>query len=200
MTKNRQRMQELIKYAEEAVDKNGYAVIDVKLPPDDQLYNPLSTGANLDLSEDIYDFIDLQANIIPSKIPLKIRFHGEADEDRQAEIKRLMHRHYTMKAYDVTWDFAANFKKTIGLSVFGICVLIAYFLVSVLADKQLIAEILSIIGSFSLWEAANAVLLDRPALRRRRNGIEQNIDQCVEFVSLSEEKIAGSEKIDGEGK
>lgn len=182
MTKRKERMKELIQYAEDVMDDSGYAVIDVKLPDEENLYNPLSTGTNLDLNEDIYEFIDLQANIIPAKIPLKICFHGRVDEDRQQEIRRLMHRHYTMRSYDVTWDFAANFRKTIFLTVFGIAVLIAYFLVSLLKGEQLFAEILSIVGTFSLWEAANAILLDRPALKRTRDAIEQNIYQKVEFV------------------
>lgn len=183
MSKSKERVKELVKYAEDAIDKDGYAVIDVKLPPDEELYNPLSTGNNLDLNGAIYDFIDEQANIIPSKIPLKIRFHGDVDEDKQLEIKRLMHRHYTIRSYDVTWDFAANFRKAIFLTIFGVAVLIAYFLVTVLVDDPLFPEILSIVGSFSLWEAANAILLDRPALRRHRDAVEQNINQCVEFVS-----------------
>ena len=183
MSKNKERVKELVQYAEDIVDKDGYAVIDVKLPSEEDLYNPLSTGQNLDLNGDIYDFIDEQANIIPAKVPLKIRFHGDVDEDRQQEIRRLMHRHYTIRSYDVTWDFAANFRKAMFLSIFGVVVLIAYFLVTVLADNPLFPEILSIVGSFSLWEAANAILLDRPALKRHRDAVEQNINQCVEFVS-----------------
>lgn len=187
MSKNKERMRELIRYAEVVIDDDGYAVIDVKLPKEEDLYDPLSMASNLDLRGDIYDFIDSQANIIPSKVPLKIRFHGDISPDKQEEIKKLMHRHYTMRSYDVTWDFAANFRKTLFLSLFGIGVLMAYFLVSLLADKQLFAEILSIVGTFSLWEAANAILLDRPSLRRKHDAIEQNINQIVEFVSSCEE-------------
>ncbi len=182
MSKNKERMRELVKYAEEIIDDSGYAVIDVKLPRDEELYDPLSTGNNLDLNPAIYDFIDQQANIIPSKIPLKIRMHGDVDEDKQEEIRRLMHRHYMMRSYDVTWDFAANFRKALFLIIFGVAVLVVYFLVTVLLDNPLFAEILSIVGSFSLWEAANAILLDRPSLKRNRDAIEQNINQIVEFV------------------
>lgn len=196
MSKRKERMKELVKYAEEIVDDEGYAVIDVRLPEGKDLYNPLSTGANLDLNGDIYDFIDQQANIIPSKIPLKIRFHGNVDKDKQDEIRQLMHRHYTMRSYDVTWDFAANFRKAIFLTVFGIAVLIAYFLVTVLVDNPLFAEILSIVGSFSLWEAANAILLDRPALRRSHDAIEQNINQRLEFVpDENDENLELNDKI-----
>lgn len=187
MSKNKDRMRELVKYAEDVMESDGFAVIDVKLPAEEDLYNPLSTGKNLDLNNDIYDFIDQQANIIPSKIPLKIRFHGDVDEDKRQEIKNLMHKHYTMRSYDVTWDFAANFRKTLFLTIFGILVLIAYFVVTVVADNPLFAEVLSIVGTFSLWEAANAVLLDRPALKRTRNGIEQNISQTIEFVSTRDD-------------
>lgn len=183
MSKSRERMKELVKYAEEIVDESGYAVIDVKLPREEELYDPLSMGSNLDLDPAIYDFIDRQANIIPSKVPLKIRMHGDVDEDKQQEIKRLMHRHYMMRSYDVTWDFAANFRKALFLILFGVAVLSVYFVVTVLLDEPLFAEILSIVGTFSLWEAANAILLDRPSLKRNRDAVEQNISQVIEFVS-----------------
>ena len=189
MSKNKERMKELVKYAEEIIDESGYAVIDVKLPSEEELYDPLSTGNNLDLNPAIYDFIDQQANIIPSKVPLKIRMHGDVAEDRQEEIKRLMHRHYMMRSYDVTWDFAANFRKALFLIIFGIAVLSVYFLVTVLLNNPLFAEILSIVGSFSLWEAANAILLDRPSLKRSRDAIEQNIGQVIEFVPFSDADV-----------
>lgn len=182
MSNYKERMRELVEYAEDIIGEDGYAVIDVRLPSADELYNPLSIGTNLDLNPEIYDFIDAQANIIPARIPLRIRFHGSADEQTRQEIKRLMRRHYTMRSYDVTWDAAANTRKIIFLSLFGIAVLAVYFTVSVLTGNELFAEILSIVGTFSLWEAANAILLDRPALRRKRNDIEQNISQSIEFV------------------
>ncbi len=193
MSKNGDMLKELVQYAEQLKDEEGFAVIDVKLPDDEDLYNPLSTESNRDLNGDIYDFIDMQANIIPANVPLKIRFHGEADPEKQQQIKEMAHKHYMMRAYDVAWDFAANMRKSLFLIVFGIVVLIAYFAIMFTKNSPLTAEILSIIGSFSLWEAANAILLDRPSLRRRLKNNEQNIEQVMEFVSDKEAEMQGQD-------
>ena len=185
MTKREQkkeRMAELIKYVEEIRDENGFAVVDVDLKNGAEIYDPLSVGKNRDLSEGVYAFIDEQTNIIPANVPLKVRFHADLNEDEQEEIKKMMHRHYIMKSFDVVWDMASNFKKMLVMAAFGVAVLVAYFLISFLVNQPLFAEILSIVGSFSLWEAAGALFLERPRLRREHKNVEQNINQIIEFV------------------
>ena len=182
--KRKHQAAQFIHYLEAIKDAEGFACIDVSLNEDTALYDPISFGENLDLNSSIYDFIDTQANIIPAHIPLRIRFHGSAmSPEEQENVRKIMRRHYTMKSYDITWDMAANFRKMLGFSLFGAAMLAVYFYVAFAADKAFASELLSIIGSFSLWEAAGAFLLDRPRLRREYAGIMQNVHQTVEFVS-----------------
>lgn len=182
MGKKKLRAEEIIRYVEAMRDKEGYAVVDVE-PKEGELYHPLCTRENRDLSVEVYEFIDEQASIVPAEIPLKVRFHGNFSEQEQEDIRLMMRRHYTRKSYDVSWDEAANLKKMIALSIFGVAILTVYFIVA-LTSQVLFAEILSIVGSFSLWEAADAFLLERPHLRRERKNIEQNLNQAVEFVPV----------------
>lgn len=193
--KARKRAEEILAYLESMKDDEGHIAIDVNIS-NTPLYDELSVGSNLDLNGAIYDFIDREANLIPAKIPLKIRFVGrDVSPEEQAEIRRIMHKHYTLKSLDITWDKAANFKKMVGLSLFGVAVLAAYFLLSVFDGNPMITEILSIIGSFSLWEATGSYLLDRPQLRREHANVMQNINQKIEFIGTSqtpaqEQKVA----------
>ncbi len=180
MTK-KQRAQELLEYVENIRDEEGYAVVDVNIG-EDTLYDPLSLKGNKDLNGEIYSYIDAQTNVIPSNIPLRIRFHGDVDEAEQDEIRKIMHRHYTMQSYDNSWDLAANFRKMILLAVFGAIVLAVYLFLAITEKHVFMAEILSIVGSFSLWEAADAFLLERPHLRREHHNIEQSLNQKIEFV------------------
>ncbi len=185
--KHQRLTKDIVHYVKTLKDSEGYACIDIKLNPDTELYDPLSTAKNLDLNKDIYEFIDEQANIIPARVPLRIRFIGtNLSPEEQELIRQTMRRHYTMKTYDVVWDMALNLRKMIGFTVFGIGVLAAYFYVSFATDRAFATEILSIIGSFSLWEAADAYLLERPVLRREYKNIMQNVNQFVEFVQESD--------------
>lgn len=183
MGKGKRQVAEILHYAEALRDAKGRACIDIKLNADTELYDPLSVGENLDLNGDIYAFIDAQANIIPARIPLHIRFCGrEVSPQEQENIRQIMRRHYTMRSYDVLWDMAANLRKMICFALFGAAVLAVYLWLAFTSDRPLSAEILSIIGSFSLWEAADAFLIERPRLRREHANIMQNIQQTVEFT------------------
>lgn len=180
--KKKEQMEKLLGYIEKIKDNNGRAVIDVNIEDKHNIYNPLSYGENLDLNEEIYSFIDSQTNVIPAEIPLVVRFHGKVDENEQDKIKNIMQQHYTLKSFDILWDVAANMRKMVALCIFGVLVLAAYFYISFTSGNVMFAEILSIIGSFSLWEAADAFLLERPRLRRERRNLEQNIKQSIEFI------------------
>ena len=181
--KYKRQAEDIIRYVAAMRDAEGYACIDIHLSSDIELYDPLSYGENLDLSNGIYDFIEGQDNMIPAHVPLRIRFHGRSlSPEEQEKIRRIMRRHYTMLSYDVMWDMAANFRKMIGFSIFGVVMLGIYFYLVLSSDNAIATEALSIIGSFSLWEAADAFLLERPRLRRERANIMQNRNQLIEFV------------------
>lgn len=177
----KQRAAEMLEYLESVRDKDGFAVVDVNLG-EDALYDPLSLKGHKDLRGEIYDFIDAQTNVIPSEVPLRIRFHGHVEKEEQEEIRAIMHRHYTMKSYDNAWDLAANMRKMLLLAIFGAIVLAVYLFLAITDKHVFMAEILSIVGSFSLWEAADAFLLERPGLRRAYKSIEQSLNQKIEFV------------------
>ena len=181
MTK-KERAQEMLNYLENVTDEEGFAVVDVNLSEETALYDPLSLKGHKDLNGEIYDYIDAQTNVIPSAIPLRIRFHGDIAEEEQDGVRQMMHRHYTMRSYDNAWDLAANFRKLLLLAVFGAIVLAVYLYLAITEAHVFMAEILSIIGSFALWEAADAFLLERPHLRREHKSIEQNLNQKIEFI------------------
>ena len=179
----KKRAEEVIEYLKGIRDGEGYAVVDIDVGDGSTLYDPLSMGKQRDLNGDIYDYIDAQTNVVPAEIPLRIRFHGDIPAEEQETVKSAMQRHYTLKSLDVSWDLAANLRKMVLLALFGVAVLALYFYFAFTRDDAFFAEILSIVGSFSLWEAADALLLERPHLRRESKNIEQSLSQRLEFVS-----------------
>ncbi len=177
----KQEKEELLQYIERILDKDGYAVVDVCIDRD-SLYDPYSLKGEKDLNGDIYNYIEAQTNIIPANVPLKIRLHGDVPAEEQEEIRKIMHRHYTMKSFDISWDKMANLRKMILLALFGAAVLAVYLYLAIVGKNVFMSEILSIVGSFSLWEAADSFLLERPHLRREYKNNEQSLNQCIEFV------------------
>lgn len=198
----KQKKQELLEYIERILDDEGNAVVDVNLGGGGEIYEPLSLKGDKDLGRGVYDFIESQTNVIPANIPLRIRFHGDFGQEEQKEIKEIMHRHYTMKSFDISWDMVANFRKMLLLALFGAGVLALYLYLAITGKNAFTAEILSIVGSFSLWEAADAFLLERPHLRREMRNNEQSLSQKIEFITDGDNdlpelsgEIKASEKI-----
>lgn len=183
----KQRKEELLKYIERIRDDEGFAVVDVSLGKEVTVYDPLSLKGQRDLNGEIYEYIEAQTNVIPANVPLRIRFHGDFSAEEQEEIRQMMHRHYVMKSFDISWDLIANFKKMLFLALFGAAMLAVYLSLALTSNNALMTEILSVIGSFSLWEAVDALLLERPDLRRDNRNNEQSLNQRIEFVRDEEE-------------
>lgn len=180
----RGNLQTLHRYIEqEYMDADGYAVIDVSLYDGLTLYDPMSLGKQRDLNQEIYDFIEQKAYIIPAQIPLKIRFHGNALSDaEQNEIRRLLSEHYTVVLHDKIWDKRNNRHKLFGMCAVGIAFLSLYFFFALKREDGLFLEILSVIGSFALWEAADCFILERKEINAELLNTAQHLTQEVEFV------------------
>lgn len=188
-------IQTLHQYIEqEYMDDDGYAVIDVLLYDGLELYHPMSMGKQRDLNQEIYDFIEQKAYIIPAQIPLKIRFHGDAfPGDEQAEIRRLLSEHYAVILHDKVWDKRNNRKKLLAMAAIGIVFLSLYLFLALKREDGLFLEILSVIGSFALWEAADCLMLERREINEELLNTAQFLTLEVEFVvepSVKEEAVS----------
>ena len=64
------------------------------------------------------------------------------------------------------WDAASNRFKTLLWFGAGVLLVSIYLAVALNSDDSLIIELLSTIGSFSLWGAADSFLIERRDIRR----------------------------------
>lgn len=177
-------MQTLHQYMEqEYMDEDGYAVIDVCLYDGLELYNPMSMGRQRDLNPEIYDFIEQKAYIIPAWTPLKVRFcGGKLLAEEKEEIKRLLLEHYTVILHDKAWDKRINRRKLFGMAAVGVVFLSLYFFFALKREDGLFLEILSVIGSFALWEAADCLMLERREINTEIFNTAQHLTQEIEFI------------------
>ena len=163
------------------LDASGRFVIGVNLQNVDPV-SPLSFGEIPTLSEDLYDYVEEKANLVPAEIPLHIEFHGGALSQKEQEAIRSAFRdHYTRKKYDRDWDLAACARRTTRLFVLGAVLILLYLGLSASGSDNLFLEILSIFGSFAVWEAADELLLSRPEIRRAYDDACQFEDAMLSF-------------------
>lgn len=177
------RLRTLRRYLdEEYMNDEGVGVIDVCLSEGLELYDPLSWGRQRELNPEIYDFIGQKANLLPAQVPLRICFHGHVPPEDQEQIRRLMAEHYSLELQDRMWDLRSNRHKLIGMVAVGVVFLSLYFFFALREDDGLFLELLSVIGSFALWEAADCFLLERRAITRDMMNIAQHMTQEVVFL------------------
>ena len=169
---------------QEYMDADGYAVIDIALYDGFARYHPLSLGRQLDLNEEIYDFIEQKASIIPAQLPLKLSFHGgNLDAAEQERVRQLLTEHYTVCLHDKLWDKRINRRKLVGMSAVGLFFLSLYFYFALKREDGLFLEVLSVVGSFALWEAADSLMLERRDINAEIRNIAQHLTQEVVFAA-----------------
>lgn len=149
----------------------------------DEPYHPLSGKTQLD--DSLFAYMESQANLLPSLVPIRVILHG-VPEMEQETVSKLMREHYQTVMQDQLWDKHSSQRRMLYLTLIGTAFLGVYLLLALNREDSLFLEILSVIGSFSLWEAANCFLLERREIRRSLQETAQFITAEIAFASAEE--------------
>lgn len=167
---------------EKYLQKDGTALIEIELYEGFELYDPLTRGKTRRLNQDIFELVERETNLIPTVTPLCICFHGrKLDETEQDEIRRMYKERYQNECFDKEWDQRTERGRFIRMLVFGIFMMTLYIIRSVNSDDTLFLEIISVLASFSLWEAADIWLVEEREIRKERFSFRQLRDARIEF-------------------
>lgn len=158
----KKKMSEYIK--EEYIDASGIAVIDVNLD-NFEVFNQLSMGKQRTLNKEIIEYIDEKSYPIPVDIPIKINIYGSFEDAVKEEIINKLQEHYDLMLNDKKFDLKINAVRSSVLFIIGVILLIFYLLLANFTVNKLWYEILSIVSTFIIWEAADFFILERYALR-----------------------------------
>lgn len=155
----------LREFAEEKyVNSEGFANIDVFMDGNEYL-DPYSDPNNPELSEDFINYIENQAYYIPVDYPLQVTLHSSEKIDTDA-IENKIKEHYWKQLSDKEDDLKNNKIISTVLFILGTVLLSAYFLIAYLPQtSDIFNEILSIAGSFTIWEAIDYLILNRNAIK-----------------------------------
>ena len=160
---------------------NGRARIDVDLT-DAELYAPMSRGRLRRLNDEIFEHIEYTANLLPTLVPLRVVFCGvEPDPQERERVRELYERHYKVAMRDKLRDRRRNTSKMLYMILVGVVFLAIYLILALNSEDNIFLEILSIIGSFSLWEAANCFLLERRDIQRELMAVAQFLTAEIVF-------------------
>ncbi len=168
--------------ANEYLDENGTAVIEINGYCGLVWFEPLSSGKQLELNSEIYEYIDKKVKGIPINYFIKLKFiNSNLSEDKKQRIKNQIKEHYGLILKERNIKLKFNIIKILGLFIFGVLLLAISFALNKSQLGEIVVEILSIIASFSLWEAADFYLFERNQLKFQRLNAGQIAIAEVEF-------------------
>lgn len=168
-------------YIEKHYIKDGKAVIPIHLNTLNELYMK-HDQKKLALSDEVCDYIEEIAYIIPLKYPIILEIHcPEITEDQQLRIKKVIKNNYGMEIDDRDYDIHVANRKCISLFFVGILILIlSYALENILLEVFL--EFLYIAGWVALWEMCEVLMLNNAEKRTERLYKLQLYDSEIKFV------------------
>lgn len=150
---------------EEYLNENNEAVIHIDGRGLNGAFEPLSIGVQRELKGELFDFVERKADPIPVEIPLVLQFEGmNAGEEEQESIRQMLKEHYMLILVDKKVDLYYNTIQSILYFLLGLAVLVGAYFLAPVVSSVFFTILLSIIATFSLWEAVDSSLLKRRAI------------------------------------
>lgn len=186
----RKRLNHKIKYSEKDYVKknymkNGKAVIPIKIKKLDELYMK-HDYLKLDLSDEVSDYIEEIAYIIPSNVDivLEVHYRDEFSETQQQRIKKVFKSNYGSDIDDIDYKVRINNYKAIILFLFGAFFIFMSFIFNNLSFglAGFIAEFFMISGWVFIWDMVETISIKRSELITRRINKLQLYDAEITFI------------------
>ena len=155
----------------------------IKIDNENELYNPFDKFEET-LSEDLISYINNKSQItsIKEKEDIEIISEKKIDENK---FKKSFEKYCDEQLILINRQQKINRKKQIGMLIVGIIFIIFSIL---LTDKinLIILEIISTIGSFSIWESANSWLLQSKVIKFNKLRAIKLKNSEIKFKNLND--------------
>ena len=186
----RKNINHRIRYSEKAyVEKNymkdGKAVIPIKINKLDELYMA-HDYLKLDLSDQVFDYIEEIAYIIPSNVDivLEVHYHDEISNNQQQRIRKVFKSNYGSDIDDIDYDLRMHNYRAILYFLFGTFFIFMSFIFNTLtfALAGFIAEFFMISGWVFIWNMIEIISIKRSDLITKRINKLQLYDADITFI------------------
>jgi len=163
-------------------DDNGSkrtAEVEIRIESEDDLYNRFDPSRRK-LSDDVLKYIMecMPSYRIGGSHRLVIRSASPVDEDR---VRSVFAENLDVAIADTKVEKRHNTLNQLRLFIIGIAFISIWLVASTYLDG-LWPEVLSIIGSFSVWEAANIWIKENPGVKARRIVLESLKESDIVFA------------------
>lgn len=141
--------------------KDEKAVIPIHINNIGELYVSYDSQRQI-FNPDMISYIEDIAYYIPYDYSIVLEFSGISfTEEEKAQLMENVTDQFGMKTHDMDVELNYNTKKAMKLFLIGSIVLAISFIIQTMNYTAYISEILSIIGTFSIWEFVNTIWFER---------------------------------------
>lgn len=141
--------------------KDEKAVIPIHIHDIGELYISYDLQRQI-FNPDMISYIEDIAYYIPYDYSIVLEFSGISfTEEEKAQLMENVTDQFGMKTHDMDVELNYNTKKAMKLFLIGSIVLAISFIIQTMNYTAYISEILSIIGTFSIWEFVNTIWFER---------------------------------------
>ena len=166
----------------EYLTDDGDADIIMILKNKEDLFDSRTSGNQLELRKDFYDYVDEKTSILDNNIQINLHIKGLNITDREkGRAKHIIKEHYAMELYKIQKEYQTHKNKIIGLFLLGFLSLLFYAISYYLTKSQFLLEVFGFLFSFSLWQAFEKLIYTLYVLKKDREAIAQRLLINVEI-------------------
>ena len=172
---------------DEFLTEDGTAEIFLNVKDKDEVFDTWTSGKQLELENDIYQFIEQKTEMLGNHIPIRLHILGcSFDSNEQGIIKHILKEHYAIELYKIQKKYEKYRNKIISFILFGLLSLILYALSTHFANPIFFQTVFTFLFTFSLWEAMDSIIYTFSEIRYERDAITQNL--LIELIFQSNEE------------
>lgn len=166
----------------EYLTDDGDADIFLRLRDKYELFDYRTVNEQLEVNKSIYSYVDDKSSMLDNDVQVNLHILGlDLEEHDQGKVKHIIKEHYAIELYKVQKKYRSIKNITILLALFGILMLVSYWLIYVTTKSTFLLEVFGFLFSFSLWKAFENILYIMKDLQYDSECIAQKLLMNVEF-------------------
>lgn len=170
----------------EFLSSEGNANIILKVEKKDEIFDSKTVERQLNLRDDIYNYIDAKSAMLRNSIKLQLKIVGiNLNSTEKERLKHIISEHYAIELYKIQKEYNIYKVKVIKLLLIGILFLVCYAMTFLITSNALFIDIFGFLFSFALWEAFDTLIFQMSEIKLERESITQKLIMDIDF-ELSE--------------
>ena len=166
----------------EFLTDDGDADIILHINNKDELFDSKTRYNQLDLKNDIYEYIDNKTSMLNNDIKLNLRIvSNKFSKKKKKKVKHIINEHYAIELYKIEKKYKRYKNIIFRLVLSGLLFLSTYALITFNFTSKFFIEIFGFLFSFTLWKALETYIYTLNEIKYERESITQKLIMEIVF-------------------